>query len=417
MDEQNFKKIKKVLKFVSNSPYSDFYKTKFGKDGFRLSELKNQEDFKKVPFLTKKELLTTEPHERFYFTPDRIETFRISSGTTEQSIPLVMLKSKPSISQNEKFYSIASTLDLRSWLFLYQPLVGFGRIMRESEFDKKGVIRIQGDITNLSLTAKTASLLKIDNIQTTPTVLLHFLPYLKQVYDLDRIKYIGLGGEYTSKQKYIFFKKQFKNARFCYRYGSPESNWRGYRCEFLENSDAPNLFHPLTSDFYYEVSDDGEQILTHLESIDFPLIRYRTGDKVAMIDRDCLCGETKVMQVFGRLEYEGLKIGGLQIYASEVSKALLMVDKYLRSDDFRLIVREVEVADRLLLVLELELELENDLSNEIRLEITKYLHQKLKVSAKYSLEELIQRGVIKAFVVKPVKKLPYEVKRKRIVLE
>jgi phenylacetate-CoA ligase len=81
--------------------------------------------------------------------------------------------------------------------------------------------------------------------------------------------------------------------------GMTEMGAYGYECE------AQAGLHVNESEFIAEVidpasgapADEGELVLTNLGRLGSPLVRYRTGDRVRLVDAPCACGRT-----FARLE-------------------------------------------------------------------------------------------------------------------
>ena len=79
MDEQTFQlkyleKIKNILDFAINNSYSDFYRKKYKGLGIKPENIKNYEDFQKIPFLTKDEILETPLEERLFFPSENIKS-------------------------------------------------------------------------------------------------------------------------------------------------------------------------------------------------------------------------------------------------------------------------------------------------------------------------------------------------------
>lgn len=72
-------------------------------------------------------------------------------------------------------------------------------------------------------------------------------------------------------------------------------------------------------------SDEGELVVTNLGRVGSPVIRYRTGDQVRLLDGDCPCGRTFVRLdggVIGRLD-DALIVRGVNIYPSAIENLVL----------------------------------------------------------------------------------------------
>ncbi|MFZ5816887.1 MAG: phenylacetate--CoA ligase family protein [Bacillota bacterium] len=70
--------------------------------------------------------------------------------------------------------------------------------------------------------------------------------------------------------------------------------------------------------------EEGELVLTSLTKEAFPLIRYRTGDRTALLSEPCRCGRTtrRIARIRGRVD-EMLIIRGVNLFPSEVERVLL----------------------------------------------------------------------------------------------
>lgn len=75
---------------------------------------------------------------------------------------------------------------------------------------------------------------------------------------------------------------------------------------------------------------EGELVLTSLTKEAFPLIRYRTGDRTALLTDPCPCGRTtcRIDRIRGRVD-EMLIIRGVNLFPSEVERVLLRFPELL----------------------------------------------------------------------------------------
>lgn len=93
---------------------------------------------------------------------------------------------------------------------------------------------------------------------------------------------------------------------------------------FLPEVVAPGTGRPLPP------GEEGELVLTSLTKEAFPLIRYRTGDRTALLVDPCPCGRTTVRidRIRGRVD-EMLIIRGVNLFPSEVERVLLRFPELL----------------------------------------------------------------------------------------
>ncbi len=204
-----FRKIKKVLEFAWSNPYSSFYKEKYKKAGVKsIKDIKTWDDFDKLPYLTRDEIVEAGPEKFLFFPKNKIVSVGLSSGTTKNKLPLVIFIHRFTKAY-EKGHTKYKELKIKSMMQLYQPFSAQHRYKHDVDFMGKNTTITMGDINNLEVSAKIAARLKIDTLKTTPTILYRFIPYLKKEYDLKKIILVCLGGEFCSEQKALFFKKNF----------------------------------------------------------------------------------------------------------------------------------------------------------------------------------------------------------------
>lgn len=90
-----------------------------------------------------------------------------------------------------------------------------------------------------------------------------------------------------------------------------------------EDHFLPEVIDPVTGRVL-PAGQDGELVLTSLTKEAYPLIRYRTGDRTALIPGPCPCGRTSVRmaRVKGRVD-EMLIVRGVNLFPSDVERVLL----------------------------------------------------------------------------------------------
>ncbi|MCL4387521.1 hypothetical protein M1307_04000, partial [Patescibacteria group bacterium] len=415
-------KIKRVLEFVWKNPYSSFYRDTYIKAGVDpLKDVSSLDDFRKLPLLTREEIVKSDPLARIFLPQMEIHWATVSSGTTGDEKPLAIFKSKLDASLKRYTFGKPNELGIKMMLLLYSVFSGQARLLGDNTLGHVGFTRVLGDINNLSLSAKVAARIKIDSIQTTPTILYFFIPFLKQEYNLEEIKYIYLAGEFCSEQKLQFFKSVFKKAYFKFSYGSIEAEVLGFRCNVL--NDLPSrFFHPLPI-FYYEevVNSEGNNslVISHLSNkIAFPLIRYETKDAIKMVDSKCDCGQEVLMEVFGKLEYDTAKIQGTVIYSSQVYQALEPFKRYLASIEWQMHIFEEVRGEKILPKLKIQLvpiKEKQEKLKQIRSVLEQGIVEKLYLSSKMTLAELVKKGVFLPLEVEFVENLSFSTKQKHII--
>ncbi len=409
-------KIRKILKWVWENPNSSFYRGRYKKAGIKSwKEIKTIEDFEKLPYLTREDIEAVDPFDRVFLPKNKINTVNTTSATSSGK-PLVLLSEVYDSdftrigTDKEKQAKYLKDNKIERMLFM-EPVVAFSRRLQFYSTIKQ-VCQVFGDIHNLPLSAKVASSAKIQAIFTSSTILLFFTPYLKAEYDLKNIKLIMIGGEYCSKQRLRLLKKMFPKAVFYFHYGSTEAPSRGYMCENLLSKN-PNLFH-WSPNFHGEITDEGELVLTSFLKTMFPVIRYRTGDSIRFKKTPCACGSKDALfEIIGRAGTDSLNIQGTTINVDSVMKAIRDISG-VSQGDFKLHVYEKIEKDKIMPRMVLELVKTRESSSPTSIEDT--ISGKLYLSARITLSDLVEKGIFKPLEVKLVSQLPFEPKRKYIVL-
>jgi len=420
-DKATFRKIKKVLDFVWDNPHSSFYRDKYKKVGINISkDIKTIEDFKKLPYLTKEEIIKSDPFSRAFLTLSKISTIGISSGTTRGLDALsIVFKSRLSKTSNKNI-SKRNKLKNRKMMYLLPPVRAVMTTFSSFANLKLEGMNIAGDVSNLALSAKIAEKLKINALRTTPTILYFFTPFLKKEYDLSKIKLLSLGMEYCTREKALFLKKNYSRAKIIYRYGASEvDGFIGIDCNFL-NPLFSKYFH-LNPELHYELIDSNgleELVITDLINNMFPLIRYKTGDVVKIDAFSCKCGETNRIKVLGRVNFDVFKIQGAFIYKDLVEQALLPFREYIL-EEWQLHIYEFAKEGKIIPKLKLQIILKLKFSSKRRKQILdsleKGISKGLYLSPRKTLEDLVKEKLFMPLEVESVDSFPKTVKFQYLV--
>lgn len=417
-DERAFKKIRKVLEFVWESPYSSFYRDKYKRAGINLlKDVNSMEDFRRLPLLAKEEVYSTNPYSRFFLPKEKITGCNFSGGTTGARGPLVMLRSS-TIKYPYAKKSVKRAVDLKVTSAM-TVLFAHSQWAAENRFLDKSIKHFVCDVRSPASTAAIAKDLGIDALGITPTSLEALIPHLKNEGLIENIKYLRFGGEYCSRQRFEYFRKVFKHTYFDFGYNFTEARVTGYSCDFL-NSNPRNIFHPLSDYLYYETidpEDRSELVVSHLHTkTEFPLIRYRTGDMVNIYREKCPCGRSTKMKVFGRLGMDIVKVGGNNVYRKQIDEAIYPFGKYLSSWRWRLLIQESKKKKFLpRLILELVPKKQTGENRKFRHTLERAISEKIYFLSGKTLSELVEGKIYSPLEVKFVALFEGATKQKSIV--
>jgi len=419
--------LNEVLKFAIENSYSSFYRDKYKNQISK--QLNSYEDFQKIPLLEKDEFAALPLDKKTFVPEEKIAYYSISSGTTKSLKPTILPHSSFYLDNFKKYYideEQAKKMNAKKILLLIPPNPQFFKYFAAA---RDYIIPIQADIHNMRMAAGVAKEISIDGINTTPTILTVFIDYLKEIdFDLTSIKWLAMGAEFCSEQRAIYFKSIFPNAFFNFRYGSSETGMRGYRCKHLANNQPPKIFHLLPNALIEIMSEEnkilphgesGEIIYTALEPKAFPLIRYKTNDMAAIMEKKCACKQKHTIELGGRTNYDILKFSGTILNVEAIEKSLDDIRQYINTR-FQMHVYEEAINGKLKTKLQLHLKLNKEFINmrdnlyfieNIRNKISK----NLSLSTKSNLSDLVKKNLFLPLEVVFVNSWPAEGKAKNII--
>ncbi|OGG55295.1 hypothetical protein A3D62_01580 [Candidatus Kaiserbacteria bacterium RIFCSPHIGHO2_02_FULL_49_11] len=336
MSETSFDKLKEVLLFVWNSA-APFYRKKYTTAGFDPAMVMSLKDLSRIPLLTRQELGMCNLWDRSYLPLEETLVCGYTSGTTSNELfPLV------------RNTYIAEAPDIESKKLLLLSMQHWRVLVQAEWFRRKGIFIVCGDIKNLPLTAELSRATGIDAIYATPTVALLIAPALKKTIDIRSIKTLLLYGESLSKSRRETLQKEFPDAVIKTHYAFSEVGPMGFSCP-AESDES--LFHH-DPHFIYEIinpdsgevlpeGSEGELVITTLEKMPTPLIRYKTGDAGMILPMLCSCPrQQKTFRISGRVGFDTIKVGGLELKAASFEVGVASVSELVNPDLFEVHVYE-----------------------------------------------------------------------------
>lgn len=165
------------------------------------------------------------------------------------------------------------------------------------------------------------------------------------------IRFIEIAGEACTRFLFEFMRSTFPNAVIVPFYGSSEVEDcpMGMPCRPITGEEPLSLYHGKES-HYLELIDpdtlshiepkaeaEGELVITAYpgEPASFPLLRYRSGDMVRVVDEQCPVHGTWSFTILGRTAMDFLKVPGGVIRADEIERVLRSISERV-TDRFEL---------------------------------------------------------------------------------
>ncbi|MDA1192644.1 MAG: phenylacetate--CoA ligase family protein, partial [Candidatus Poribacteria bacterium] len=302
-----------------------------------VEEIASLDDFKRLPLTTKAELSTDQTENAPYgtnltYSPDRYIRLHQTSGTT--GAPLRWLDTEASWTWWgdcwESVFRAAgvSASDRIFFPFSFGPFIGFWSAYEGAR--RVGALAIPGGAMSSEQRARAILNHRATVIVSTPTYALRLAEVAESegisLPDSDVRVTIHAGEPGASIPA---TKERIESAwgATCYDHaGATEVGAWGFEC------DAHSGMHLNEAEFICEVIDpetgddanEGELVITNLGRVGMPVLRYRTGDHVRLMEGACPCGRTfRRLEggVIGRID-DALLIRGVVVFPSAIESVV-----------------------------------------------------------------------------------------------
>jgi phenylacetate-CoA ligase len=337
IESLQLERLKKVLATVYEKV--PFYKELFNEAGVRPQNLKSLTDLKNFPFTRKTHLRENYPFGLFAVPSNEVARLHASSGTKGK--PTVVgytkndLKTWAEVVARSLAASGARPHDVIHNSYGYGLFTGGLGLHYGAERFEATVVPASGGRTNQQIMILQDFGARV--LCATPSYAMN-IAYTMDDLKIDRqsIKLeIGIfGAEPWTEEMRAQIEDKMKIAALDI-YGLSEVMGPGVSMECAEGRKG---LHIWEDHFFAEIIDpktgellpdgeEGELVFTTLTKEAIPVIRYRTGDLSVLNRERCVCGRTMVRmnRVRARID-DMLIIRGVNVFPSEIEKALLQID-------------------------------------------------------------------------------------------
>lgn len=332
----------------------------------RVTEVRGWGDFERLPLTTKGDLLDDQGAHPPYGTNltyplDRYTRVHQTSGSSG-SHPLRWLDTAESWEWwlriwAEHVYPAAgvTAIDRLFFAFSFGPFVGFWSAFGGAE--RLGALAISAGGMTTEQRARTAVELGATVLLSTPTYALRLADVAREL-GLDpaasKIRITVHAGEPGASIPATRAAIEAAYAAQCFDHtGMTELGPTGFSCTQRDG------IHVVESEFIFEVLDEngratteGELVATNLGRWGMPLIRYRTGDRVAVSREPCSCGSPfmkLVGGILGRVD-DMFTVRGVNLYPSQIEDILRRDSRVI---EFVIERRRVRQMDEVALLVEI----------------------------------------------------------------
>jgi phenylacetate-CoA ligase len=353
-----------LKELLSSNP---FYGDRLRDSGLTDARLLNSlEDFKSLPFTFKSNLVEDQDAHPPYgsnltFPLDDYIHLHQTSGTTGR--PLRWLDTPGSWDWWARCWAAVycaagvTAADRIFFAFSFGPFIGFWAAWAGSR--KIGALAISGGAQDSYQRLRNLIELQATVLCCTPSYALHLAEVARKenidlkVSAVRKIIVAGEpGGSIPGTKARI---EEAWGARLFDHTGATEIGAHGMTClgqcgvHLNEGEFLIEVIDPLT----LKPADEGELVITNLDRIGSPVLRYRTGDHVRINREVCECGRTFMRMeggIIGRID-QMLIVRGVNIFPSSLES---IVRSFPRVQEFRVIVENISAMDELKIVVEVE---------------------------------------------------------------
>ncbi len=294
LKELQRERLKNIVKIAYTK--TKYYNDLFKKNNLHYTDIKELEDIKKIPLLTKKDIRENYK-EMFNYSINKKDIFYShTSGTTGTPLQFAM-------DYYTQAYYWAHMLRHRYWHNAYAKkewMASFGgkKILGNNkdplwryDYADKLIIYSTFHFNNENMYKYYKHIKRkgIKYIKGYPSNIFIFASFLNK-YNLQlKIKNVFVGAEPVYDFMRIAIEKAFQ-CKIADFYGNSEETARAYDCEEFQG------LHIAMESILMEIEDDYSEIIgTNLTNVAMPFIRYKTGDYTKIINKKCLCGREHIL--------------------------------------------------------------------------------------------------------------------------
>ncbi len=312
------------------SPYSDFYRTLYNVPAGSVPNINSWEDWNLVPYFTKERMLERPVREYTFVPLSEVEVLYYTSGTSGKPPAFCgWLKYGGNYNHRKAFYDLKGAVlssikaQHRNDAFLAEA----GSPYFAVNFDGK----------HLPACVRLAKAAGVTVLGVHTFTIQAIGEEMKKVGMNKNIKLIDFVGETCSLMLYSYMRETFPNAKILTFYGLSEVEGAvGRPCRALSDEEPYSIYH-VAEEFHLDLIDpetgaalpiapgiEAEVLLTHQTNArrGFPLVRYRVGDTVRVVEEKCKQHGQWTFTVLGKTASDFMLVPGGQLRADEVERVL-----------------------------------------------------------------------------------------------
>lgn len=378
----------------------------------------SEEAWQALPFVTKQDLVRHPLRERTFIPLHKTDSLYVSSGTSGNPSLFMLRNRLPGWEGRGQYPEFKGSL-LSSMGFPHRMEYLLKRL------GKSGSL-IALDQTNPRASARLATQAGVCSLFLHAHLMPTVGTLLAEMGAADNITLIDLGGGICSQSLFSFMQQTFPNAVIIANYGATEiDSPMATACHPLADKAPFEEYHALEN-FFLEIIDpatgrvlepkkgvEGELVVTAhtAEACAFPLIRYRIGDMVHVVQERCARHGRWSFTILGRADFDFLKIPGGMLRADEVARVLRTMKERVE-DEFTLEVAEESIGGMLTIRIILCVKTKQTLDFSA---LAEDIARALRVGPSLTYAQAMERGLYGPLTCKELPDSHELKKRKRVI--
>jgi phenylacetate-coenzyme A ligase PaaK-like adenylate-forming protein len=335
--------LQQLLAALVASPYSSFYRELYGVPSGSVPNLATWDDWQLVPAFTKEAFLERPVREYTFVPQGQVESMYYTSGTSGKPPAFV------------SWLSYAGSYDYRKAFYTFPgPLLTSVKDQHRGDAFLRSAgsqsFGINFDGKNLAACVRLAKAAGVDSLGVHTFTIQAIGEEMKKVGMNEDIKLIDFVGETCSLMLYSYMRKTFPNAVIISFYSLSETEGIvATPCRPLSDEEPYTVVH-ANADFRIDLINpatglpveplagtEAEVLITHVGTKvrGFPLVKYRPGDTVRVVDTKCKEHGKWSFTVLGKTASDFMLVPGGQLRADEVERVLRIYKDYV-TDHFEM---------------------------------------------------------------------------------
>lgn len=328
----SFEELKKIVLHATSPQGSPFYRSHYGiKEGQPARTIHTEEEWLQLPPVTKDDLIAMPLRQRSFVPLGTLDHLRTSSGTSGKP-PLF----SPRTHVRNMEYRLQYHDFSKAFMCYTVPLMPHWHERFLMENGRNACV-INYDPRAPKACAKLARIANVDAISLFVYHVQDAGEALKAEGINTQIRFLEITGELCTRALYEYMRETFPNAIILQSYNSSEVEDAhiGMPCKAMDGTEPLAVYHPKKTHFLELIDKEHNEILQPVagaegdllvtsypgEPSSFPLIRFRIGDTVRIVEQHCPHGSWS-FTVLGRTDMDFLKVAGGVLRADEIARVL-----------------------------------------------------------------------------------------------